>query len=85
MTEKGRSLNGPHKPSSVHICLTLQHTVEGVAERFIDDLKSAVEHVKANPAEEGEMAPIYGLVANIPAKRMISKLLKKYLDLYYRT
>ena len=39
MTRRGWSLNGLHKPSCVHICVTLRHTQPGLAERFIRDLK----------------------------------------------
>ena len=34
---------------------------EAVAERFLADLREAVEHVKAHPEEKGSMAPVYGM------------------------
>lgn len=84
MSERGWSLNGLHKPACVHICVTLRHTEAGVAERFLKDLEESIEFVKANPTNVGDFAPIYGMAANIPAKRTIGNLLKKYLDLYYK-
>jgi sphinganine-1-phosphate aldolase len=39
MAHKGWSLNGLHKPSCVHLCVTLRHTQPGVAERFLRDLE----------------------------------------------
>jgi hypothetical protein len=39
-------------PPAVHICLTHRHSQPGLANKFIQDLKSAVEHVKANPDKE---------------------------------
>ncbi len=83
MTGCGWSLNGLHKPSCVHICTTLRHTQPGVAERFIDDLRSAVAHVRRNPHEEGGMAPIYGLAATMPLRGVVSDLLKRYIDMLY--
>ena len=41
LTARGWSLNGLHKPACIHLCVTLRHTQEGVAERFIQDLKHA--------------------------------------------
>ena len=46
MSQRGWSLNGLHKPQCVHICMTLRHTREGVAERFVSDLRDAVAHVE---------------------------------------
>ncbi|MCU0257930.1 MAG: hypothetical protein MUF56_02750, partial [Solirubrobacteraceae bacterium] len=34
MSARGWSLNGLHRPPSVHICVTLRHTQPGLAERF---------------------------------------------------
>jgi glutamate/tyrosine decarboxylase-like PLP-dependent enzyme len=52
MGEKKWSLNGLQMPPAVHICLTHRHTQPGLAEKFLEDLQSAVEHVKANPDKE---------------------------------
>ena len=84
MGHKGWSLNGLHKPACVHLCVTLRHTQAGVAERFLRDLETAVAHVKANPAEKGTMAPIYGMASTMPLRGLVSDMLKKYLDLMYK-
>ena len=84
MSHKGWSLNGLHKPACVHLCITLRHTQPGVAERFLRDLEAAVAHVKANPAEKGTMAPIYGMASTMPLRGVVSDMLKKYLDLMYK-
>jgi sphinganine-1-phosphate aldolase len=85
MSRKKWSLNGLHKPSCVHICLTLRHTQPGVAERFLADLQEAVDFVKAHPEEKGTMAPVYGMAATLPLRGLVSDMLKKYLDLIYKT
>ncbi len=84
MTKKGWILNGLHKPSCIHIAVTLRHTQEGVAQRFIKDLKEAVVDVKNKPASQDGMAPIYGMAATLPTRGVVSDILKKYLDSYYR-
>lgn len=83
MTEKGWSLNGLHMPPCVHICVTLRHTQPGVAERFLGDLRSAVEFVRQNPDAEGRMAPVYGMAATLPLRGVVGDMLKRYMDLLY--
>jgi sphinganine-1-phosphate aldolase len=84
MTHRNWSLNGLHKPSCVHICVTLRHTQPGVAERFIEDLTAAAEYVRQNPREEGGMAPVYGMAATLPLRGVVNDLLKRYIDLLYK-
>ena len=84
MSHKKWSLNGLHKPTCVHLCVTLRHTQPGVAERFLADLREAVEHVKAHPEEKGTMAPVYGMASTIPLRGLVSDMLKKYLDLIFK-
>ncbi len=84
LTERQWSLNGLHKPQCVHICVTLRHTQPGVAQRFVNDLRDAVEHVKKNPHAEGGMAPVYGMAATLPVRGVVGDLLQKYLDLLYK-
>jgi glutamate/tyrosine decarboxylase-like PLP-dependent enzyme len=81
MAERRWSLNGLHKPPSLHICVTLRHTEPGVAERFIEDLRSAVDYVKHNPGLKGSMAPVYGMAATLPDRQMVGDLLERYIDL----
>jgi glutamate/tyrosine decarboxylase-like PLP-dependent enzyme len=84
MTSKGWSLNGLHKPACLHLCVTLRHTQPGVVERFIGDLRDAVEYVKDNPQAEGGMAPIYGMAATMPVPSVVEDLLERYIDLLYK-
>jgi len=84
MSKRRWNLSGLHKPSAVHLSVTLRHTQPGVARRFIDDLKSAVDHVRSHPDEKGGLAPVYGMAATIPLRGVVSDLLKNYMDLLYR-
>ena len=84
MSKRQWNLNGLHKPASLHICVTLRHTQLGVVEKFISDLTEAVNHIKKVPMEEGGMAPVYGMAATLPLRSVVSDLLKRYLDLYYK-
>ncbi|CUS04879.2 Pyridoxal-dependent decarboxylase [Candidatus Promineifilum breve] len=84
MAHHGWSLNGLHLPPCVHLCVTLRHTQPGVAERFLDDLAAAVAHVRAHPAAEGGMAPVYGMAATLPLRGVVGDMLKRYLDTLYK-
>ncbi len=84
MTTRGWSLNGLHKPSCVHICVTLRHTQQGLAEKFIRDLKAAVRFVKANPDVKGDMAPMYGMAASFPDRGLVADVMDVYMDTLYK-
>lgn len=84
MTKRNWNLNGLLAPPAVHICVTLRHTQPGVVDKFVNDLKGAIEHVKRNPDEKGGLAPIYGLAATIPIKGVLSDVLVRYIDLLYK-
>ncbi len=84
MTKRHWNLNGLHKPSCVHICVTLRHTQKGVTKRFLKDLREAAAHVRENPSEEGGSAPVYGMAASFPMRGAVSEMLRRYLDVIYR-
>ncbi len=84
MSERGWNLNGLHKPSCVHIAVTVRHTKPGVAERFVADLDAAVAQVKNQPATEGGMAPVYGMAATLPVRTLVGDLLQRYMDVLYK-
>ncbi|KAK4534414.1 hypothetical protein CDCA_CDCA01G0439 [Cyanidium caldarium] len=88
MAARGWSLNGLHRPPCVHLCVTLRHCEPGVAERFLRDLRAAVDiglrlRRRGDTAEHG-MAPIYGLGGTIPARGLVRDLLLAYMDLLYQ-
>jgi sphinganine-1-phosphate aldolase len=85
MSHRGWSLNGLHRPSCVHLCVTLRHTQPGVKERFVEDLQAAVAEVKKAPEAEGGMAPVYGMAATLPLRGVVSNILKAYMDVLYKT
>src|SRR5262249_32873314 len=80
MSQREWSLNGLHKPPAVHLCVTLRHTQPGVVDRFLTDLRAAVEFVKDHPKERGGMAPVYGMAASLPFRGVVSEMLKRYMD-----
>ena len=85
MTEKGWRLSSLQYPASVHICLTAVHTEEGVAERFISDMKECASTIMKTPrAKSTGMAAVYGTSQSIPDRSLVDDIVASFLDLYYR-
>lgn len=85
MGKRHWSLNGLQSPAAVHLCVTLRHTQPGLAEKFVADLNTAVEFVRAHPDTHGEMGTVYGMTASVPLRGIVSDFLKRYIDLLYQT
>ena len=83
MSARGWNLNGLHRPPCVHIAVTLRHTAPGVAERFVADLRAAVEEVATSGPVQDGMAPIYGLAATVPTRGLVDEMLRRYIDVLY--
>lgn len=82
MSSKGWHLNALQRPNSIHICVTLQHVP--VVNDFLQDLREAVETVKANPGPiTGGLAPIYGAAGKMPDRGMVNELLVSFMDSQY--
>ena len=84
MTERKWGLNGLHLPTGVHLCVTLRHTEPGIKERFIADLKAAVEYVKQNPAAPEGLGPLYGMAATVEMRGMVKEVLGWCMDLLFQ-
>ena len=82
MSGRGWSLNGLQLPPAVHIAITLRHTLPGVADRFLADLRESVEQARANPGVSTGMAPVYGMAASLPAE-LVHAMLAAYLDITF--
>jgi glutamate/tyrosine decarboxylase-like PLP-dependent enzyme len=84
MSKRDWNLNGLHRPPAVHIALTLRHTQPGVAEKFLADLRDAVEHIRTHPSEKGGLAPVYGMAGTLPFRGVVADMLKRTMDLLYK-
>ncbi len=84
MAVRGWSLNGLHHPPAVHIALTLRHTTPGTAERFLHDLRLAVDETRrAGGGAATGAAPMYGMAATFPARGAVRELMLRYIDRIY--
>nr|CAH0112481.1 unnamed protein product [Daphnia galeata] len=84
MAKKGWSLSPLQFPSSIHLTVTYLHTREGVAQRFIEDMRSTVEEIMKSPKAEAEgAAVIYGMAQSIPDRSMVTDIASVFLDSIY--
>ena len=84
MGKLGWSVNSLQRPASAHFCVTYRQTIEGVKERFIDDLKKCVKLVLSddkgkNVVPSDGKAPIYGTIASLPPGP-VNDLICTYMD-----
>lgn len=82
----GWNLNALQFPSGIHICVTLMHTRDGLADKFLDDVKENVAELMKNPTKpvEGKMA-IYGVAQTLPDRSIVGEFTRRYLDSTYHT
>lgn len=82
LDSRGWHVDRLQRPESIHLILNPGH--EHVVEEFLADLRTAVAHVQAHPdaALEGS-APMYGLVAKAPMRRMVKRNVLQVLERLY--
>ena len=84
MKNRGWSLNSLQFPVSAHICITTLHTLPGVADRFLNDVREITAEIMKNPgACDTGTAAVYGMAASIPDRSIVSELTGCYLDALY--
>lgn len=87
LTERGWSLNTLQFPSGFHICVTLKHTLPGVAESLLKDIREICEELVKEPPETKPTGSgaIYGMAQRIPDRSIVEDLAHFYLDACYTT
>ena len=69
---------------SIHICITYLHTLDGVAERFVKDIKEVVAEIRKDPrAPIAGSAAVYGMAQSIPDRSMVGDIATLFLDALY--
>ncbi|PVD39469.1 hypothetical protein C0Q70_02100 [Pomacea canaliculata] len=60
---KGWIINSLQFPASIHLCVTMPTTQSGVADQFVNDVRTAVEEIMKTPSKDCEgVGAIYGMV-----------------------
>jgi len=86
LKDKGWNLNNLQFPSCIHLCVTMLHTENGVADKFVNDVRESAAKAMADPsATNTESAAIYGMSQTIPDRGLVSLITWSYLDSLYIT
>ncbi|KAL3877655.1 hypothetical protein ACJMK2_035330 [Sinanodonta woodiana] len=86
LSERKWMLNPLQFPSSVHLCVTLLHTKQGVADRFIKEVREiTAELMKDKDAKCDGMGAIYGMAQRIPDRSLVHEIVSLFLDASYNT
>lgn len=80
--EKGWNCNPLQYPSAFHICITLMHVQEGVADAFLEDVSECAAVCMSDPdkKETEGMGVIYGMSQSIPDRSIVEDIACLYLD-----
>jgi glutamate/tyrosine decarboxylase-like PLP-dependent enzyme len=80
---RGWSVDRQHRPASIHLTVTANHAP--IVDDYLADLHAAVDEVRANPklAKSGT-APMYGMAAKLPVRRLVASRIKKVIAEMYR-
>ncbi|ESO11563.1 hypothetical protein HELRODRAFT_166568 [Helobdella robusta] len=86
MSKKGWSLSPLQYPTLIHIAITLIHTKEGVADRFIRDVTECTREImKVKVTKDTGTAAIYGMAHSVPDVSLVAEVTGSYFDAYYST
>lgn len=86
MKNRGWNLNALQFPSSIHLCCTMLHTKEGVADKFVKDVTEITAEILADPeAHKGGSVAIYGMAQSLPDRNLVNEITWLYLDSLYAT
>jgi len=81
LSARGWHLNALQRPAAIHICFTPAHSASTVTE-LLRDLEECVAGVLAHPESGGDgMAPLYGMAATVPDRRIVGNFLIAYQDI----
>ncbi|KAF8766961.1 Sphingosine-1-phosphate lyase like protein [Argiope bruennichi] len=84
LTEKGWNLNLLQFPSGFHICVTMQHTYPGIADKFLSHVRECTAEILKDPVSRTTgTAAIYGMAQQIPDRSLVAEIVWAYLDACY--
>ena len=84
MKSKGWRFNVLQLPPALHFCVTMPQTmVPGLAGRFIEDLKPAVDYARSKTGTPSETSALCGMAGSVQGNQMMSDLLVAFLDHFY--
>ena len=84
MSKRGWKLNPLQFPPGLHMCVTVVTTKEGVAQKFVSDVRECVAELRKNSTPvDGGAAAIYGASQSVADRRIVAEMAWMFLDIYY--
>lgn len=84
MMKRGWVLNALQFPPALHMCVTMVTTKEGVAKKFVADLKEVVAELRKKPNQPAsKSAAMYGTCQAVPDRSIVQEMARMFLDLCY--
>ena len=84
MKTKGWRFNVLQLPPALHFCVTMPQTfVPGVAEQFLEDLRSGVEYARSKAGTVAETTALYGLAGTVEGNQQVAELIFGVFDYLY--
>lgn len=79
---RGWSVDRMHRPEAIHLTVTANHAP--IVDEYLADLGAALAEVRANPrlTKEGS-APMYGMAAKLPVRRLVARNVRKMIAEMY--
>lgn len=82
MAQRGWHIDRQQRPPGIHLMVNPGHA--SIVDIYLEDLRAAVDHVRANPdAALSGSAPAYGLMANAPMRGMVEKNVLAFMEQIY--
>ncbi|EEC06078.1 sphingosine phosphate lyase, putative [Ixodes scapularis] len=84
--QRGWNLNPLQYPAGFHLCVTLLHVSEKVADRFVNDVRELTAEIMKDPPKPSTgQAAIYGMAQSLPDRTVVEDLARAYIDSCYST
>ena len=85
MSARGWNLSLLQFPKAIHLTVTMLHTHEGVADRFVTDLRECTAEIMKDPkAEATGEAALYGVATTLPDRSIVADIAGGFIDLMYQ-
>jgi sphinganine-1-phosphate aldolase len=82
MESRGWTIDRQHRPASIHLTVTANHGP--IVNDYLRDLGESVAEVRANPAlAKSGTAPMYGMAAKMPVRRLVAANVRKVIANMY--
>lgn len=80
LSSKGWKMSALQSPPALHMCFTPAHS-EDITRQLVADLKDSVLQALTKEKSDQGMAPLYGMAAKVPDRRIVSNFLVAYQDM----